>query len=239
MSAPVLSLRCLRKEYEPRVILRDVSADVYSGVTLLTGTNGAGKSTLLRILAGLERPTSGEIVSVYDTPPVYVGHAPSVYAGLSALENLRFWDRLYGGKGEQKRLVEALERVNLQRHAEDRAGAFSRGMAQRLNLARVLLSPAQVWLLDEPDTGLDAASCGLLQREVSEAKARGLAIVWISHHPEGPMQLADAVWRLENGRLKTRQVENAPHENGSQENRQPHSENLDASQRREILESVC
>lgn len=201
MSAPVLSLRAVHKVYEPRVILRNVTADVYPGVTLLTGTNGAGKSTLLRLLAGLERPTDGDIVSVCDTPPVYVGHAPSVYAGLSALENLRFWDRLYGGSGEAERLAGVLERVNLQRYAEDRAGGFSRGMAQRLNLARVLLSPAQVWLLDEPDTGLDAASCALLQREVAGAKDRGLAVVWISHHPEGPLQLADAVWQLENGRL--------------------------------------
>lgn len=202
MSLPVLRLCTIRKEYDPRVILRDVSAAVLPGVTLLVGANGAGKSTLLRIMAGLERPTSGEVERVDDVPPSYVGHATCLYAGLSALENLRFWDRLYGGDGRPERLREALVSVNLTKHADDRAGTFSRGMAQRLNLARVLLRPAcGLWLLDEPDTGLDTASSALLLREIKAAQDRGVAIVWISHHVDQHRALADAVWRLDNGRL--------------------------------------
>lgn len=189
----VLGLRKVRKEYDPRVILREVTLDVRPGVTLLTGANGAGKSTLMRIMAGLEKPTEGEVDYASESPPAYLGHATCLYAGLTALENLRFWDRAYGGDASPARLQEVLERVNLLRRAEDRAGTFSRGMAQRLNLARILLRSTDLWLLDEPDTGLDVASTGLLLREIAAARAAGKAVVWISHRVDAHRALHDVV----------------------------------------------
>lgn len=206
---PALRLTGVRKVYEPRVILRGVDLDVLPGVTLLTGSNGAGKSTLLRLMAGLERPTSGQVLRENTAPAAYVGHTPCLYAGLSALENLRFWDRVCGGDAERSRLMEALERVNLARHAEDRAGTFSRGMAQRLNLARVLLTSTDLWLLDEPDTGLDAASAALLLHEIEAARNRGVAVVWITHHADAHRGLAERVLVLHTGRVYAEGVETA------------------------------
>lgn len=199
----VLALRRVRKEYDPHVILRDVSLDVRPGVTLLTGVNGAGKSTLMRIMAGLEKPTSGEVLNSSESPPAYLGHATCLYAGLTALENLRFWDRAYGGDASPTRLREALLRVNLARRAEDCAGTFSRGMAQRLNLARILLRSTDIWLLDEPDTGLDVASTELLLREIAVARDSGKAILWISHRVDAHRGLADCLVHIEDGRIQT------------------------------------
>lgn len=197
MNEPVLRLEQVRKDYGLRTVLRDVTLAVSAGVTLLSGANGAGKSTLLRLMAGLESPTSGTVTS--RAVPAYVGHATFLYAGLTALENLAFWDRLYGGDGTEDRLVEVLERVELTRFAEERAGTFSRGMAQRLNLARVLLQNARLLLLDEPDTGLDSQSEALLLREIAAARENGTAVVWISHHVDAHAVLADTVLRIENG----------------------------------------
>lgn len=209
----LLGLRKVRKEYDPHVILREVTLDVRPGVTLLTGANGAGKSTLMRIMAGLEKPTTGEVEYASETPPAYLGHATCLYAGLTALENLRFWDQAYGGDASPGHLREALERVNLARRAEDRAGTFSRGMAQRLNLARVLLRTTDLWLLDEPDTGLDVASTELLLREITAARAAGKAVVWISHRVDAHRDLADTFVNIEDGRAHI-SVGQPPHRAG-------------------------
>ena len=98
----------------------------------------------------------------------------------------------------------ALERVGLARHAHDRAGIFSRGMAQRLNLARVLLAKPRLLLLDEPGTGLDVASRALLRDIVREARARGTAVVWISHDLDTDGDLADRVLTLRKKTLEER-----------------------------------
>lgn len=205
VNEPVLQLDRVRKDYGLRTVLRDVSLAVVPGVTLLTGANGAGKSTLLRLMAGLETPTEGT-VHLAETP-AYVGHATFLYAGLTALENLAFWDKLYGGACPKDRLyddrlMDVLDRVELSRFAEERAGTFSRGMAQRLNLARVLLQKSRLLLLDEPDTGLDTQSEALLLREIVRAREGGAAVVWISHHVAAHAEIADAVWRIEHGEVR-------------------------------------
>lgn len=202
----VLRLHGVSKAYAGRAVLRDVNLVLRPGVTLLTGANGAGKSTLLRLLAGLENPDSGVVEG--DPLISYVGHATFLYAGLSALENLAFWDRLHGGDADEERLLAVLDRVELTRFADDRAGTFSRGMAQRLNLARVLLQAPltreQEWLLllDEPDTGLDTRSEAMLLREVSAARDSGAAVVWISHHVAAHAPMADGILVIEAGQVK-------------------------------------
>lgn len=186
-------------------------------VSLLVGANGAGKSTLMRIMAGLARPDAGEAVCRVDPEKLgYLGHATFIYPGLTARENLLFWARAAGlplggpgGRGAENgadhsagdAVDQALQTVGLARHAHDRAGVFSRGMAQRLNLARLLLFQADVLLLDEPGTGLDVASRGLLRAAVEDARVRGAAVVWISHDQTADAELADRVLRLENRTL--------------------------------------
>lgn len=126
----------------------------------------------------------------------YLGHATFVYPGLSALENLAFWSDVHGLDAGMDALTAALARVGLARYARERAGGFSRGMAQRLNLARVLLLEPDLLLLDEPGTGLDQTSLTMLRREIALARTRGAGVVWISHDVAADAALADRIVAL-------------------------------------------
>ena len=194
-----LEVRGAARFYGPRLIFRNVSHSFpASSVTLLLGANGAGKSTLLRLLAGLSRPAAGEVICRAEASKVaFLGHETCSYAALTALENMMFWGRLYGCGGDEDDALAVLERVGLGAVAHEKAGTFSRGMAQRLNLARVLRQRADVLLLDEPSTGLDMRSVAVLRREISEARDRGACVVWISHDAEHDAEIADAALVLE------------------------------------------
>ena len=188
----MLRLENLAKLYGLKVVFKGVSCRFTAGsITLLAGGNGAGKSTLLRIVAARE-----------DGPRLaYLGHATFVYPGLSALENLQFWARAHGLRPSRAELLALLEHVGLAAHAEERAGVFSRGMAQRLNLARVLLLDADLVLLDEPGTGLDVTSMALVRREMLAARERGACVIVVSHDLAGDSPLADRLLLLEDRRL--------------------------------------
>jgi len=185
------------KRYGGRLILRDVSFRIASGeILLLVGANGAGKSTLLRLAAGLSSPTNGTVARGSENIG-YLGHATGIYPGLTALENLAFWQRLRHEAAGETALMPFLERVGLTRRAHDRAGSFSRGMAQRLNLARLLAQRPDLLLLDEPGTGLDADATRLLAEEILAARARGAGVMWVSHDVERDVASADRVIRLD------------------------------------------
>ncbi len=187
------------KFYGTRLIIKDISLTIERGtVTLLAGPNGAGKSTLLKIMAGLSRPSSGEVkLSIPDEKLGYLGHQTFIYPDLTAVENLAFWSKLHGLGHSEKDLVGALHRMELKRFAFERAGAFSRGMAQRLNLARLLLLQPELILLDEPATGLDVHSVGILHREIATAREQGAGLVWISHSVADDVKRADNVVAIE------------------------------------------
>ena len=169
-----IELRKVAKTFGAKLILRDATCRFDAGtVSLITGENGAGKSTLLRIIAGLTAPSAG---SVQITP-----------------DDTR-WQKACGLASDRKTLTDMLGHVGLARHALTRAGVFSRGMKQRLSLARVLLQKPGILLLDEPGTGLDAASHGLLDEEIRNAAARGACVIAVSHDVEHDRALADAVY---------------------------------------------
>ncbi len=174
----MLELEDIAKIYGVKVIFKKVSCRLPAGsVSLLVGPNGAGKSTLMRIMAGLSRPTMGSVQLAEGTQVGYLGHATLLYPGITALANLAFWNSAYGLMLSDNALMSTLERVGLEAHAHDRAGIFSRGMAQRLNLARLLMQSPDLLLLDEPGTGL--------------AQQRGACVVLISHDLQGDAPLAD------------------------------------------------
>ncbi|MCM0756743.1 ABC transporter ATP-binding protein [Desulfovibrio aminophilus] len=203
MSAvPLLSARRLTKFYGDKLVFRDVSLELGPGsVLLVVGGNGAGKSTLLKILAGLLKPSEGKVETVAaEARTAYLGHATFIYPRLSARDNLAFWARMYGLPADEDRLAAVLARVGLARVAQERAGGFSRGMAQRLNLARVFLVEPELLFLDEPGTGLDAASQDILRTEVAGLRGRGAAVVWVSHDLEGDRGRADLLLALDRGR---------------------------------------
>lgn len=198
----MLELVRVAKTYGVKVIFKDVSCAFAPGsVSLLVGGNGAGKSTLMRVMAGLSRPSAGEARLAEHVRVGYLGHATFLYPGLTALENLAFWRDACGLAFSRKDLMAALERVGLEAHAQERAGVFSRGMAQRLNLARILMQEPSLLLLDEPGTGLDASSLALLRREVVEARSREACVILISHDLAGDAPLADRLLALDGRRL--------------------------------------
>ena len=188
-----MKLSGIGKMYGTRMILRNISLHTHPGeLSFLVGANGAGKTTLLRIMAGLAKPTAGSLDPEYEAGELaYLGHRPFLYSGMTALENLAFWNKLQGHP--ETSLLTFLQRVELDRFAHERAGSFSRGMVQRLNLARVLLQAPRVLLLDEPETGLDKRSLALLRREMRSARDNGATIVWITHDLQSNAELADRV----------------------------------------------
>jgi heme exporter protein A len=195
-SAPLRAdVRRVGKFFGSRLVLRDVSAQVTAGEALLVvGGNGAGKTTLLKIMAGLSRPTAGEVdLRVAPGECAYLGHATFLYPRLSACANLTFWGRMYGLAPTRGEIDAVLERVGLARVMDEPAGTFSRGMAQRLNLARVFLIKPKLVFLDEPGTGLDPASQELLRREILGLKASGAGVVWVSHHLTADLPCAESV----------------------------------------------
>lgn len=200
----LLKLDNAAKFYGSRLVFKEASLELARGETiLLAGPNGAGKTTMLKIMAGLSRLSAGKIgYGLKDDEQIgYLGHQTFIYPALSALENLNFWNRLHSlGKNESD-MIALLERADLARFARERAGAFSRGMAQRLNLARILLISPALLLLDEPSTGLDTRSRAMLDKEIKSAADRGAGIVWISHSPDEDLPKADRVAILASSRL--------------------------------------
>jgi heme exporter protein A len=186
------------KCFGERPVLRGVSVEVLAGEALLVvGRNGAGKSTLLRIMAGLSRPEPGEAEQLAPQDRVaFLGHRPFVYPRLSADANLDFWTRMQGRRLDRAARTALLDRVGLADFADEPAGTFSRGMTQRLDLARAFAQGPQLIFLDEPASGLDAASSALLRREIAAARDAGAGVVMVSHDVAGDLALADRVLHL-------------------------------------------
>ncbi len=192
LPGPVLALDAVAKFYGPRLVFKNVSLELAAGeILLVAGPNGAGKSTLLKVMAGLERPSAGRVSRAPEPEKLgYLGHHTCLYPELTGLENLRFWSRLFDLCLSDDALLSSLRRLGLEGAARERAGRYSRGMAQRLNLARAFLPEPSCVLLDEPSTGLDRDSRAVLSREIRDASARGASVVWVSHHVEQDMALA-------------------------------------------------
>jgi heme exporter protein A len=190
--------------------LRGATLQVRQGACVaLIGRNGAGKTTLLRILASLSKPSKGEItllgLSSRDAEARrrigYLGHGIGVYDDLSAFENLSLFGRLMGMASPVDAANRALERVGLTRVRDGLAREFSRGMRQRLAVARAFLHEPDLLLLDEPFTSLDDRAIAVLQQLLSDARARGATIVMSTHQIREAMELASDVALLERGRI--------------------------------------
>jgi heme ABC exporter ATP-binding subunit CcmA len=197
--------------------LRGVDLKVARGEFLsIFGPNGAGKSTLLGILATWIRPTSGRVLvegwDVREDPHAVrrrigvISHQTLMYDDLTAAENLGFYGRMYGLRDLPARVSRALEEVGLADRRNDRAGGFSRGMKQRLSIARSMLHDPAVLLLDEPFTGLDPSASEMLSRLLATLKGAGRTVVMITHDIVHGLDLADRVALLVGGRWAYRQA---------------------------------
>jgi heme ABC exporter ATP-binding subunit CcmA len=202
-----IELDGLTRRYGERVALDEVTLRVPAGATLVVfGPNGAGKSTLLRVLATLLRPHAGSVRVLGHELPAdgwavrgrvgLLGHEPLVFGDLSARENLRFHARLH--RVAPARVEELLERVGLRRRADDRVHTYSRGMVQRLSVARAVLHEPELLLLDEPRANLDPAAAELVEPLIGAAGGRTRVIT--SHDPAGGLAEADLALGLRAGR---------------------------------------
>ncbi|MBX3005878.1 MAG: heme ABC exporter ATP-binding protein CcmA [Anaerolineales bacterium] len=208
----MIKISQLSKRYGYRPVLQGIELAVRRGeVVALLGPNGAGKSTLLRILAGLAQANHGRVEVAGCRLPQqaaaaraqlgYLGHQPLLYEDLSADQNLEFFARLYGVAAAAARIDELLELVGLQARRRERVRGFSRGMLQRLALARALLHRPRVLLLDEPHSALDLHTADLLDTVLRAEAHRGVAILLASHDLERVGGLAQRAVLLAQGRI--------------------------------------
>ena len=180
--------------------LRGASLEAPAGACVaLLGRNGAGKTTLLRILAGLSKPTKGTVVTPQRLG--YLGHGIGVYDDLTALENLKLFGQLMNVADPKAAAEAALDRVGLARVRDGFAREFSRGMRQRLAIARAFLHHPEVLLLDEPFTSLDDRAIAVLHDLLRDALAQGATIVMSTHQIREAMELATQVALLERGKV--------------------------------------
>jgi len=220
MSQPVAQVCGLHKRFGPVRALDGVDLELARGhVLALLGPNGAGKSTLLRILAGLVRPSAGEIrFALEGREPDrrdakadagrgrvgFVGHATLLYPELTARENLVFAGRLHDVANPEARARELLAQVALSDVADRRAGDFSRGMAQRLSIARALVHDPVLLLLDEPFTGLDPAAADRLVHRLHGLRDEGHSLLLVTHEATWAAAVADEACVLVRGRIAAR-----------------------------------
>ena len=187
----MIRARRVGKRFGEKRALRGVDFELSDGGCLVvTGPNGSGKTTLLRLCAGLAVPTEGELdVAVPRGRIGYLAHEPLVYRELSALENLDLYGKLYRVPERRERIGMLLERFGLWEVRHDRVASYSRGMAQRLALCRVLLHEPALLVLDEPYTALDEAGAELLDAQLAELRGERTFLV-STHDPARVAPLA-------------------------------------------------
>jgi heme exporter protein A len=198
------------KYYGDYPALRDIDFKVNEGdCVALLGRNGAGKTTLLRIIGGLSRSARGQVriagADVRDQQTRrrvgMLGHGIAVYDELSAFENLKIFATLYGAPDPNKRAMEWLERTGLDRVKDGLVREFSRGMRQRLAVARAFLHHPTVLLLDEPFTALDDRAIAVLQGLMRQAREEGRTIIMSTHQLREALELASRVVLINRGHL--------------------------------------
>ena len=198
------------KFYGDYPALKDISLTVDAGSCLaLIGRNGAGKTTLLRILAGLSKAAKGNIAILGQDARDdnarrqigVLGHGIGVYEELSAFENLRLFAKLYGIADPQQKANEWLERTGLERVRDGLVREFSRGMRQRLAVARTFLHNPSLLLLDEPFTALDDRAIAVLQDLLKTALSEGRTIIMSTHQLREALELATDVALINRGKL--------------------------------------
>jgi heme ABC exporter ATP-binding subunit CcmA len=205
-----LAIEGVWKFYGDFPALRDISFSVEPGSCVaLLGRNGAGKTTLLKILAGLSRPAKGRVTLFGQDASErssrssigVLGHGIGIYDELSAIENLRLFANLYALPEPEKRAMEWLERTGLERVKDGLVREFSRGMRQRLAVARAFLHEPRVLLLDEPFTALDDRAIAVLQTVLREALAAGRTVLMSTHQLREALELATHVALINRGKL--------------------------------------
>jgi heme exporter protein A len=211
---PAIRVRGLTKTFGHHAALRGIDLEIAEGEFLaLFGPNGAGKTTLIRIIASLARPTSGTVhIRGQDLDKAATGmrrhiglisHNPLLYGDLTADENLRFFARMYDVPDAPARIAAVLDQVDLTARRRDPVRTYSRGMVQRLTIARAALcvhDPA-IMLLDEPYTGLDLQAADMLRGVLQELATSNRTVILTTHNLEQGLEMCDRAAILNRGKV--------------------------------------
>ena len=208
----VIAVTGLTKTFGNLYALRNLSFSLNKGEFLtIFGPNGAGKTTLIRILSTITKASSGEIkisdLSFEDDSEEIrrqigvIAHQTFLYENLTAEENLRFYGKLYDVVNLTQKIEAILSQVGLELRKKDFVRTFSRGMQQRLAIARAMLHEPSILLLDEPYTGLDQHASGMLTNWLNRLRSSEQTILMVTHDLEQGMELADRIAILVNGQL--------------------------------------
>ena len=212
MNDMVINIKSVSKAFDTRNVLRDIAIDIDTEqAVLICGINGAGKTTLLRIIAGLLQPDQGSVelcgYNIRKDPEKaksqfgMISHKSMVYPELTVLENLSFFATLYGVKDSDTYITKLLQDVGLLSYRYDTASILSRGLLQRLAIARALVHRPALLLADEPFTGLDAKACHHLITVLNEFTKNGGTIVMTTHDIDIGLKCCNRVVVLDKSNL--------------------------------------
>ena len=203
----------LSKSYHHYLVLKELSFQVFPGECLaLLGPNGAGKTTLMKILATLQRPTSGrfEIMGLDGVKErakiremiLFLAHGSFLYNDLDALENIRFALAMYGVSSDEKEVKRTLDRVEIGAFSKFKVRAFSEGMKKRLALAKAMLIRPKVLLMDEPYSSLDERGLNIVNNFIRDMMDQGTAVIMTSHNRAKSAEVALRAAVLDHGGLR-------------------------------------
>jgi ABC-type multidrug transport system ATPase subunit len=212
-SEVVVALKDVARLYGRFAAVRNITAEFTAGkLYLVLGENGAGKSTLLRVIAGLIRPTRGEVTVLRskDVRAVaaqfgYMAHASMLYDELSGMENMLYFAKLYGISDAAK-CEQAIRTVGLDPQLTRRVGQYSQGMRQRMSLARAIVNDPRLLLLDEPFSNVDVQSSRDMARLLGEMRDAGRTILLVTHQPALLESIADERVTMSSGEIVARET---------------------------------
>jgi heme exporter protein A len=208
----MIEIKKLTKQADNKLILRGIDLSITQGETVaILGPNGAGKSTLLKVLATLIKPTSGlvkingldlkkdhiEVKKMFG----YLPHSSLLYDHNTPLENLVFFGNLYGVKDVENRARKLVNEVGLSFFINEPVKNFSRGMIQRIAIARAIIHEPKIMLLDEPHTGLDQGAITILNNVVLSMKEKGCTTLMVTHDFKQAAAICDRIIIVKNGKI--------------------------------------
>ena len=208
----MIEIKKLIKQADNKLILRGINLSIKKGETVaILGPNGAGKSTLLKLLANLIKPTSGLVkINGLDLKKDhfqikkilgYLPHSSLLYDHYSPLENLVFYGNLYGINNVENRAIELVKEVGLSFFLNEPVKNFSRGMIQRIAIARAIIHEPEILLLDEPHTGLDQGAISILNNVILSMKEKGTTTLMVTHDFKQAAEICDRIIIVKNGKI--------------------------------------
>ncbi|MEH7546319.1 MULTISPECIES: ABC transporter ATP-binding protein [Bacillaceae] len=208
----MIELKKLTKQADNKLILRGVDLSIKKGETIaILGPNGAGKSTLLKVLATLIKPTSGHVLinglalrkNQIEIKKLlgYLPHSSLLYDHYSPLENLVFFGDIYGVQDVEQKARKLVKDVGLSFFLNEPVKNFSRGMIQRIAIARAIIHDPEILLLDEPHTGLDQGAISILNNVILSMKDKGTTTLMVTHDFKQAAEICDRVIIVKNGKI--------------------------------------